>query len=413
MPITREKVTALLSPPSNATAPALAAQVFSLSSLRRLDLGHNSIERLPATIGDLTKYASIPHPKAQSQTPTFFPIARSHRASPFPFLSNPRSLEELWLNDNPLLSVPVELERCRRLRVLDLRNTRLEALPREASRLPQLVVLDLRGTDLRADIQEKYATGGPAALVAFLGEEDERTQLRDNLLHRLSFDVFKEAADTEAGAISIEILTDAVVAEFSNLTQLRTVIRNAERLFAGSIDKVTADRVRERYEDLAKSNRRKQLSAEIELKLRALYFDVIRPEAVEGIVHDLMHFLPTLEDIQFLLAHAPALFPEKPDDIDGALVFAKLQALRRKLQEERASAMNALERALEAKYPDREPVEIKTLAKSVGKQIRSTVQLRSFAADVGVLFPAEFTSIDPDDVVRAFEALQRSKGVVA
>ena len=147
------------------------------------------------------------------------------------FASVSRRLEELWLNDNPLRSLPVELSRCTRLRVLDVQNTLLTALPREISRLPSLMVLDLEGTDLRSDVQRVLRTGGPQALMRHLAEEDETLGLKDALHHTLTIDVYYEISDTEQGKSDIESLVEDLMAEFPNPTQLRTLIRNAVRGF--------------------------------------------------------------------------------------------------------------------------------------------------------------------------------------
>lgn len=219
-------------------------QVFALTTLRRLDLSCNELRSLPASIGRLT------------------------------------ALEELWLQGNPLESIDPAVSNLRQLRVLDLRETRLRALPAEVSRLPQLVVLDLAGTDLGPDLQDALEHGGPAALISRLGREDERLDLRDKLLEKLRRGIYAESSDTAAGAASIEHVVGAVLDEFPDSNELRSVIRNAERLFPRELARATAGTVRRRFVEVARSNQRKQLGAELELRLRAVYFDRIDPAQV-------------------------------------------------------------------------------------------------------------------------------------
>lgn len=120
---------------------------------------------------------------------------------------------------------------------------------------------------------------------------------------------------------------------------------------------------------------------------------------------------PTLADIQFFLAHAREVLPAEAKDVDGTTVAGACVALRRRLQAERETAVSGLVRALSAKYADREPAEVERTGRAVASLIRKTEHLRSLAADVGTLFPAEFNSVNPAKVVRALRALQREKGV--
>ena len=60
--------------------------VFKMQNLCRLDLSFNNLVRLDPAIGDLT------------------------------------NLTILWLNDNPLREVPIEISKCHKLKELDLKN---------------------------------------------------------------------------------------------------------------------------------------------------------------------------------------------------------------------------------------------------------------------------------------------------
>lgn len=95
-------------------------------------------------------------------------------------------LEELWLNGNPLKSLPPEIEQCRALRIVDLRDTLVETLPREMSRLKNILEVDLRNCVLDTKLQAAY---GPAcntpALMAALKAIDTEVELRLKLERRL------------------------------------------------------------------------------------------------------------------------------------------------------------------------------------------------------------------------------------
>lgn len=71
----------------------------------------------------------------------------------------------------------------------------------------------------------------------------------------------------------------------------RQVARHCDRLFppdlaaAGRLDpSVVAARLREKFTILGRKNERKRLASQLELKMRAIYYDVIDPAAVEGYI---------------------------------------------------------------------------------------------------------------------------------
>jgi hypothetical protein len=193
-----------------------------------------------------------------------------------------RRLEELWLQGNPLEELNDCISELRHLRVLDVRDTRLRRLPNAVARLPRLLVLDLTGTALRGDFQKALEEGGPASLIARLGREDERLALRQDLVSVLCTEVYREDSDTDAGALAIERLTDHVLEEFPDSTELRSVIRNAARLFPKDLVTASAVIVRDRFLAVSEETQRKQLGAEIELKLRAIYFGRVEPPEVSA-----------------------------------------------------------------------------------------------------------------------------------
>lgn len=67
--------------------------------------------------------------------------------------------------------------------------------------------------------------------------------------------------------------------------------RHCDRLFpanleaAGELDPtIAAARLRDKYIVLGRKNERKRLASQLELKMRAIYYDVIDPAAVEGYI---------------------------------------------------------------------------------------------------------------------------------
>jgi hypothetical protein len=130
--------------------------------------------------------------------------------------------------------------------------------------------------------------------------------------------------------------------------------------------------LKERYVKLSRETAKVKMSAELELKLRAIYYDVIEPESVEGVIKAVyegnwkIERPLELEDIEFLIKHAPRLFPADPAEITGPGVRAAVWQLQDELIHERQAVVDKLCLVLaNSLYPEREPVEVAELAAQV------------------------------------------------
>ena len=146
------------------------------------------------------------------------------------------------------------------------------------------------------------------------------------------------------------------------------------------------------------------------MKIRAIYFGIIKAERVEGLVDDIFDATPTLDDIKFLLKYARQIFPGQPVDIVPKKIYRSLVALRDRLRAERAAGMELLRRALADMYSDVETENVDELTKAVGKLFRKTVNLKKLAADAGTYFPVEFQSADPIKVRKMFVEERKALG---
>ncbi len=307
------------------------------------------------------------------------------------------ALEELTLTGNPLTTLPPELCECRSLRVLDVRNTCITVLPMELARLPQLRELLQSGASAKA---------GSSALIADLAHKDERAGLCTALRRVLREEVYAEVAETERGADLLEDVIADVMRVFEDSVQLKTLVRNASRLFPPSIDKANASEILGSLRALNDDLERRKLSAELELKLRAVYFDRIRPEVVPGLVHDILAQIRTLRDMRFLLHHAKDILPPDPAGVSGAGVHPPLHDLRARLEAATSAAVAVLAHALRSKYPEREPSDLHSVATECARLLRNPTLVRTLASDAQSLFPADFQDISPPSVVKAFRVLQ-------
>jgi Leucine rich repeat len=282
---------------------ALPQPITDLTMLLRLDLSFNRIAELPGAM--------------------------------FAALSN---LEQLWLNNNPLLELPATIEHAKQLQVLDLRNTKLVKLPCELSRLPHLIDVDVHGVPLQGALCK--ACTSTTTLLAYLGKLDSGDLLRDELMDKLAAQLYRDVALTKEGRRQLPAFADAVCAEFTSITELRQVVRHCDRLCPPTLvtDAATATvRMRQQYTALRRETQMKELSAELELKLRALYYDRIDVAAVDSCVKAVYSRVTVLEDMQFLIKHAAQALPKNSEDITGDGVLLSIKAL----QQQAAAAKQA------------------------------------------------------------------------
>lgn len=358
---------------------AVPEHAFSARQLIRLDVSHNELGELSPSVGLLT------------------------------------NLIELWANANPLRALPPELEKCHKLQVLDLRDTAVRELPTELGRLTGVVDIDLRGTPY-AQYHDHTDT---KTLMRDLARRDRRRALERELIDKASAGVYREVAGERRA--EIRALTAALADEFEDLADLRDVVRNCDRLLPKDPvgdQRTAARRVRQRFTQLRRDNDRKRLSADLELKLRGLYYDNIDPAKVEGYIADVYDNGPDerrleLEDVQFLVKHAPRLFPpDDPSAIRGADVRSAVWSLQASLDSERAACVADVANALLAHlYSDVEPPLVHKLAKDTCDQFQrerfatkaELRELKKLAADATTFFPPEFHNAKPHKIKAAFK----------
>lgn len=307
------------------------------------------------------------------------------------------------------MSIPPSVGKCKKLRHLDLRETLISTLPDEVSALPRLVQLELPLDRMDSTTRAAAAQGGPSAVMGLLHSHQEHASLAAQLRQELRLKVYPEAADTPQGAEGIDALTHAVASALPQPRDLRTLIRNAARLFPASLEEASLPAVQAALRTLQRDNTRKQLSTQLESKLRAVYFDRVEPPQVEAMVRSVLAGVPRLADVRFVLQHAAALFPEQPQDVSGAAIQASVETLRESLRAKRAAAVTALQQALAAHFPGEVPSDLAGLAQQLAKGLPSAADVRALASDVPELLPTDFLNVKPARVLRRFRAAQVSQ----
>ncbi len=355
-------------------------EVFELKNLVKLDLGCNLISTLPSTIGEFKR------------------------------------LEYLWLNNNPLEHLPKEIEECKKLKQLDLRKTKIYELPRELGRLKQLVDVDLKDIPLKESLRKAYDEDNEentktTSLLNKLKKKDEKNLLKSMLEAKLLEGIYREIADNVGVADQVKQLVKRVFKVFTDSEEQRSMIRNCDRLFPERLEKADANKIYKVFISLRRENQKKKLRAELELKLRAIYFDAIRPEKVEGILNDIYLVIGSskkgLEDIQFLLKHMNKLFPKNASDVDCETINVNMNKLRDFLANERSEALEKVRKQIRNMYSDVDPENCHSLLNGIGQVFKRTEDLRKLASDALSYFPPEFELAKPRRIRKAFLAQKR------
>eukprot|EP00904_Undaria_pinnatifida_P013966 jgi/Undpi1/96/HiC_scaffold_1.g00096.m1 len=293
------------------------------------------------------------------------------------------NLEYLWLQVNPITSVHADIQHCTRLKVLDLRDTALANLPREMSRLPTILEVDLRGAPLKAKM--KGFQRNTKGLMEYLKERDARKRIKVELFNKLSTGLYREVLDSPTGR-RIGPLIKAVCLAFADLQELTQVTRHCERLFPADLASAgeardEAARLKKNFRILGRKNERKRLASRLELKMRAIYYDVIDPSAVEGYIASIYQQVELLEDVQFLVRHAAAIMPPDPENITGQGVLQSMLALQKEMTDARQRCVDGLLATLAQMYSDQEPSKVALLAGKVaavfakGKRFADSAEL--------------------------------------
>jgi hypothetical protein len=246
------------------------------------------------------------------------------------------------------------------------------------------------------------AAGGSQAVIVLLHDHKEHAELTEALIARLHTHTYPSDADTAAGASAIRLLALAVANALPEAANLRTTIRNSERLFPRHLAHADAAAVVAALTALSRDNARKQLSAALESKIRLVYFDRVTPPQVEEMIGAVLLSVQQLEDMRFLVAHAKAVFPEQPSDVSGPGIAASIARVRVHFRGLRAQGMQALHNAVAGHCADGSPAEVTALVSALGRHIRRPDHLRELASDISELCPLDITQAQPARIIRRF-----------
>ena len=108
-------------------------------------------------------------------------------------------------------------------------------------------------------------------------------------------------------------------------------IKRATSILPESLDdvnEITLNAAKDKFYAIRKETTMKRLSAEVEIKLRTIYYDRIERSEVEEAIESIYARVKKLEDIQYMIKYAKSIFPPEPGQLTGDLIMKNLLALR-------------------------------------------------------------------------------------
>jgi hypothetical protein len=122
----------------------------------------------------------------------------------------------------------------------------------------------------------------------------------------------------------------------------------------------SAEQSKKLFYDMKRDTDRKRLAADVEIKIRAIYFDRIERVEVVRLIDSIYQYVLSLEDIEFLIQYATKVFPGTVKEANGESVWHNILELQDDLIQKREVSVAALANALTSIYPEQKPETVST-----------------------------------------------------
>jgi hypothetical protein len=96
-----------------------------------------------------------------------------------------------------------------------------------------------------------------------------------------------------------------------------------------------AKKARQMFYEMKRDTDRKRLAADVEIKIRAIYFDRIERKEVITLIDSIYEHVKSLEDMQFLVQYATSVFPPEVKDANGDKIWHNILDLQDDLIQKR------------------------------------------------------------------------------
>lgn len=125
----------------------------------------------------------------------------------------------------------------------------------------------------------------------------------------------------------------------NDLQDIKTLTRRLSILLPDKLDDCTPAAIeacKRKFYSMQRDTQRKRMSAEVEIRLRNIYFDRIERSMVEDILASIYKAVELLEDIEFLVKYSSQVLPPQPEEaLDGQLIWRNILTLQGELTEKR------------------------------------------------------------------------------
>ena len=201
-----------------------------------------------------------------------------------------------------------------------------------------------------------------------------------------------------------------ISAAFDDLEDMRLFIKRSDKLLPATIDHLRENSVtkgKEMFYEMRRDTDRQRMAADVEIKLRGMYFDRIERSEVTTLLDSIFQHVLLLEDVQFLCQYAPQVLPNEPSGANGQVIWDNICALQQELTQKREASVLSLLSAMTGLYPEQLPA----LIQEKGREVAKLLQLKRFATKTELvrmsqltgeatkLFPPDFASLEPAAVI--------------
>lgn len=332
------------------------------------------------------------------------------------------ALVELWLQCNPLTNLPPGISELKNLQCIDLSSTKVEDLPNEVATMDKLDEIDWYDTplELRLGKEMGIPVNDLPALMSMLHDRYTREKLEEQLLETLNGTKYMKEADLPGMGQIILDLVKTLSDMYEDLDEMALFVRRAESLLPEKLVECTPKnllKVKHNFEEMQRETTRVRLSADVEIKLRAIYFDRAERSEIDAMLAGIYKNVKTLEDIEHLVKYAKDIMPDDPKSVIGEVVWTNLLDHQAMLIEKREEVIKLLCTSMTGLYPEQKPEDIEKAGRVVAAAFaterfatkKECERLTQVAAEASKLFPPDFPSIKPPEIAAAAKVMFAAK----
>ncbi len=127
---------------------------------------------------------------------------------------------------------------------------------------------------------------------------------------------------------------------FDNLDDFVAFTRRPSQFIPSTVDDIKrpheqAKKAKHMFYEMKRDTDRKRLAADVEIKIRAIYFDRIERSEVVTLIDSIFEHVKLLEDMQFLVQYSTLLFPPEVKDANGDRIWHNILDLQDDLIQKR------------------------------------------------------------------------------